>query len=199
MRLATLMFCSLMAARSGWAIGEERLVEGEFHNGDFVLARGNAAAEMYVDASDYSGVTRAASDLSQDIQRVTGVSPRVLHEEGTLGATAIIIGTLGKSALIDRLIREHKIDTTALQGKWESYLIQLVAQPIPGVSAALVIAGSDKRGTIYGIYEISEQIGVSPWYWWADVPIAHRDALFVKAGAASAGRAGRQIPGDFSE
>jgi len=178
--LAALWFCSLMAAGSCWAIGEERFVEGEFRSGDFVLARTNAAAAMYVDASDYPGVTRAANDLRQDIQRVTGAAPRVLHDEGALGATGIIIGTLGKSALIDRLIREHKIDATALQGKWESYLIQTVAQPIPGVSAALVIAGSDKRGTIYGIYEISEQIGVSPWYWWADVPIPHRDALFVK-------------------
>ncbi len=175
-------FCALIAAGSCWAIGEERFVEGEFHNGDFVLARVGATTEIYVDANDYPGVARAANDLCQDIQRVTGIAPRVQHDGSELGATAVIIGTLGKSALIDRLIREHKIDVARLQGKWESYVIQTVAQPIPGVSAALVIAGSDKRGTIYGIYESSEQIGVSPWYWWADVPIAHRDALFVKPG-----------------
>jgi Glycosyl hydrolase family 115/Gylcosyl hydrolase family 115 C-terminal domain/Glycosyl hydrolase family 67 N-terminus len=180
--LSTLTFCSLIAVGSCWAGGGDRFVEGEFHSGDFILARANAAAAVYVDASDYPGVTRAAKDLSQDIQRVTGTAPVVSHEEGTLGTTAVIIGTLGKSALIDRLILEHKIDVTGLQGKWESYLIQTVAQPIPGVSAALVIAGSDKRGTVYGIYEISEQIGVSPWYWWADVPIPHREALFVKPG-----------------
>jgi hypothetical protein len=177
-----LMFCWLTAAGSCWAIGEERFVESEFQRGDFVLARAGGAAAVYLDASDYAGVARAANDLSQDIQRVTGVTPAVLHEEAALGAMPVIIGTLGKSALIDRLIREHKIDATALQGKWESYLIQTVAHPLPGVSAALVIAGSDKRGSIYGIYEISEQIGVSPWYWWADVPAAHRDALFVKPG-----------------
>ncbi|MGB9468308.1 MAG: glycosyl hydrolase 115 family protein, partial [Candidatus Acidiferrum sp.] len=96
--------------------------------------------------------------------------------------SAVIIATLGKSALLDQLIRDHKIDTAALAGKWESYLIQTVAHPIPGVSSALLIVGSDKRGTIYGIYELSEQIGVSPWYWWADVPIPHQDALFVKPG-----------------
>lgn len=180
--LSRLVFCSLIAVGSCWAIGEERFVEGEFHSGDFVLARAGGAAGVYVDASDYAGVTRAAKDLSQDIQRVTGAAPAVVHEEGALGGTALIIGTLGKSALIDRLIHEHKIDAAGLQGKWESYLIQTVAQPIPGVSAALVIAGGDKRGTIYGIYEISEQIGVSPWYWWADVPIPHRDALFVEPG-----------------
>ena len=181
-KLLLAAFCPLIAAGSCWAIGEERFVEGEFHSGDFVLARAGAAAEIYVDASDHPGVTHAANDLCQDIQRVTGIAARVQHDGSELGATVVIIGTLGKSALIDRLIREHKIDTAGLQGKWESYLIQTVTQPIPGVSSALVIAGSDKRGTIYGIYEISEQIGVSPWYWWADVPIAHRDALFVKPG-----------------
>ena len=143
--LSRLVFCSLIAVGSCWAIGEERFVEGEFHSGDFVLARAGGAAGVYVDASDYAGVTRAAKDLSQDIQRVTGAAPAVVHEEGALGGTALIIGTLGKSALIDRLIHEHKIDAAGLQGKWESYLIQTVAQPIPGVSAALVIAGSDKR------------------------------------------------------
>ena len=76
-----LLFCSLIAAGSCWAIGEERFVEGEFHNGDFVLARASAAAEIYVDANDYPGVTRAANDLRQDIQRVTGTAPRVSHDE----------------------------------------------------------------------------------------------------------------------
>ena len=73
--------------------------------------------------------------------------------------------------MIDRLIRERK-STSPVTGKWESTLIQVVADPLPGVASALVIAGSDKRGTIYGIYDLSEQIGVSPWYWWADVPVA---------------------------
>ena len=84
--------------------------------------------------------------------------------------------------MIDRLIREHKIDVGAVKGKWESTLIQVVERPLPGVKRGLVIAGSDKRGTIFGIYDLSQQIGVSPWYWWADVPVAHKDALFVKAG-----------------
>ena len=71
---------------------------------------------------------------------------------------------------------------TGLPGRWEAYVRQTVDHPLPNVDRALVIAGSDKRGTIYGIYEISQQIGVSPWYWWADVPVRHRDALFVRAG-----------------
>ena len=71
------------------------------------------------------------------------------------------------------MIRENKLDASGVAGKWESFFIQVVPEPLPGVASALVIAGSDKRGTIYGIYDLSEQIGVSPWYWWADVPAEH--------------------------
>ena len=63
-----------------------------------------------------------------------------------------------------------------LQGKNEQYLITCVKQPFEDVEEALVIVGSDRRGTIYGTYELSEQIGVSPWYWWADVPVAKKQA-----------------------
>ena len=87
-----------------------------------------------------------------------------------------------KAPLIDGLVKAGKIKTDTIAGKWESFIIATVAQPLPGVDQALVIAGSDKRGTIYGIYEISEQIGVSPWYWWADVPPKRHESLFVKAG-----------------
>ena len=98
-----------------------------------------------------------------------------------LHPTAIIVGTLGKSALIDTLVRAGKLDVDDVRGHWESWLRQVVDQPLPGVERALVIAGADKRGTIYGLYDLSEQIGVSPWYWWADVVPEHREALFVAA------------------
>jgi len=95
---------------------------------------------------------------------------------------AIIVATLGKSSLVDNLVKAGTINAGAIAGKWESFVITTVEHPFPGVDQALVIAGSDKRGTIYGLYEISEQIGVSPWYWWADVPVKHHDNLFIKAG-----------------
>jgi hypothetical protein len=104
-------------------------------------------------------------------------SPRALSARAT-----IIAGTIGKNAIVDRLILERRIDVSGIVGKWESFLIQVVPHPQPGVDSALVIAGSDKRGTIYGIYDLSEEIGVSPWYFWADVPVVHRDALFVRPG-----------------
>ncbi len=93
-----------------------------------------------------------------------------------------MIGTISKSSIIDRLIREHKLDVSPITGKWEATVVQVVEKPMPGVARALVIAGSDKRGTIFGIYDLSEQIGVSPWCWWADVPVIHRDGLFVAPG-----------------
>jgi Glycosyl hydrolase family 115/Gylcosyl hydrolase family 115 C-terminal domain len=164
------------------ALGQASYVSFKYEQGDFVLVQGKHVAPLYVDSNDYPGVARAANDLSQDIQRVTGEVPAVVREQSALGVDAVMIGTLGKSAFVEQLIREHKIDVSALEGKWESYLVQTVAHPFPGVASALVIVGSDKRGSIFGIYEISEQIGVSPWYWWADVPVPHRDALFVKRG-----------------
>jgi hypothetical protein len=105
-----------------------------------------------------------------------------VHSEKELGASVLIIGTLGKSEMIDRLVREHKLDVSGIEGKWESFLIQVVKSPIPGVDTALIIVGSDKRGTIFGIYDLSEQLGVSPWYWWADVPVHHHEEIYVKAG-----------------
>jgi hypothetical protein len=148
----------------------------------FPLVRDRKASPICVDKSDYAGVLRAASDLQADIQRVSGFKPELTTDGAPSGKVAVIAGTLGKSALIDGLVKAGKIKTVAIAGKWESFIIATVTQPLPGVDQALVIAGSDKRGTIYGIYEISEQIGVSPWYWWADVPPKRHESLFVKAG-----------------
>ncbi len=163
-------------------IGEDRYVDSAYHPGDFTIVTRNAAATLLVDSADFPGVVRAANDLQADIERVTNHTTAVAHDEDNLGSNVIVVGTVGKSKVIDQLIRDHKIDVTAIAGKWESFLIQVVPKPLPGVASALIIAGSDKRGTIYGIYDFSDQIGVSPWYWWADVPVQHHDELFVKPG-----------------
>src|SRR4051812_47245406 len=172
----------LFSAVAAYALGDPRYVETSPSEGSFAIANQGAAARVYVDSRDYPGVTRAAGDLQADIARVTRLNAAIVHEVGRGGADAILIGTIGRSPVIDQLIREHKIDVTAVKGKWESTLIQVVERPVPGVKRGLVIARSDKRGTIYGIYDLSQQIGVSPWYWWADVPEVHKNALFVKAG-----------------
>jgi hypothetical protein len=181
--IAPLLLISLLAAPSDClAIGQEQYVENMREPGSFGIVQDGIAAPLYVDSNDHAGVVRAVNDLQADITRVTSLSPAITHEEKNLGAGAIIVGTVGKSQLIDQLIRDGKIDVTPIAGKWESFFIQVVPEPLPGVASGLVIVGSDKRGTIYGIYSLSEQMGVSPWYWWADVPVAYKDALFVKPG-----------------
>jgi hypothetical protein len=146
---------------------------------DFALVRAGAAAPLLVSSNDWPGVRRAAGDLQADIERVSEKKPAL----GTdIASAAVIIGTVGRSEAIDGLIAAGKLDVGAIRGRWEAFLIETVENPIPGVSRALVIAGSDKRGTIYGIYELSEQIGVSPWYWWADVPVKKRAELHVAPG-----------------
>ena len=165
-----------------FALGKPRYVETTGGRGSFPIVREKKASAIYVDASDYAGVVRAVNNLKADVVRVSGVAPVIVHDEAGLGAHAVIAGTIGKSALVDRLIRERKMDVSQVAGKWEAFVIEVVAKPMPGVDSALVIAGSDKRGAIYGVYDLSEQMGVSPWYFWADVPTVHKDALFVKAG-----------------
>ena len=165
-----------------FAIGQAQYVQAVRSPGGFPVAQGKDAATIYVDSTDWPGVLRAAGDLQIDIERVTGVKPRIAGSEKDLGTNTILIGTIGKSPTIDRLVKAGKIDVAPIRGKWESFFVQVVNQPFPGVASALVIAGSDKRGSIFGIYDLSEQIGVSPWYWWADVPVVHKSALFVKPG-----------------
>ena len=182
--LLLLFFLLLGGVHNARAIGQERYVESSPHAGSFALADGNNLATMYIDQNDYWGVVRASGDLQQDIMRVTGHTPAITDKKDGVGKNTdlVIIGTVGKSALIDELISSRKVDVTAIRGKWEFSLIQVVPNPLPGVRSALVIAGSDKRGTIYGIYDLSEQIGISPWYWWADVAVAHRDRIFITRG-----------------
>jgi hypothetical protein len=181
------VFFFLLVPTPVLAIGQERYVDTTNKPGNFVIVASNRAAPLYVDPNDYPGVVRAVHDLQADIQRVTDCRPEILPDSTHLAPRVILIGTLGKSPLIDDLVRTHKLDTTAVTAKWESFTIQTVANPLPGVTSALVIVGSDKRGTIYGIYDLSEQIGVSPWYWWADVPVRHQPTLTVKPGAFAQG------------
>jgi hypothetical protein len=172
----------LFTPRAALALGQPKMVETETTAGNLRLVVAGRAATLVVDSGDFPGVIRAAHDLQADIERVSGVRPALVEDGKAPGRESILIGTIGKSSLIDRLIRAHKIDVSQVQGKCESTLTQVVEHPLPGVARALVIAGSDKRGTIFGIYDLSEQIGVSPWYWWADVPPERHEALFVKAG-----------------
>lgn len=139
-------------------------------------------AAILVSTNDWPGVLRAGHDLGRDMERVTGVRPQMAADPFPGGKYAVIIGTVGHSHLLDRLARDGKIDTTDIAGKWESFFLQVVKNPLPGLDSALVICGSDKRGAIYGAYELSEQIGVSPWHFWCDVPARRQDRLYIRPG-----------------
>ena len=180
--LAPVLCGASVLAPAALALGQPSYVERAASRGSFAIAEHGKLATICVDANDYPGVIRAARDLRDDIQRVTGHAPAFSGGASCSASHAIIIGSLEKSSLLAQLARNKKIDTAPIAGKWESFFTQVVSRPGQGIAQALVIAGNDKRGTIYGTYDLSEQIGVSPWYWWADVPVKHSEALFVKPG-----------------
>jgi hypothetical protein len=165
--------------------------------GRFALSASGSAAPLVVSSSDFPGVLRVAKLLQADIQRVTDVPPDVVCDSLPSAAEIVLIGTLGKNPLLDRLVREKKLDVNDIAGRWETFLLQVVEKPFPGIKRALVIAGSDKRGAIYGMFDLSAQIGVSPWYWWADVPIRHQKKLFVLPGRHSLGEPAVKYRGIF--
>jgi hypothetical protein len=144
------------------------------HPNDFVIVSHNQQAVIAVDASDDALVLKAAALLQQDIEAVTGRKLSIV-QNNTGAAPVIIIGSLQHSALVQQLVKEKKLQADSLQQQWEGYRVQVVN------NRTLVITGSDRRGTAYGVLELSKQIGVSPWYWWADVPVQKKAALFFPA------------------
>ncbi|MBD5779678.1 glycosyl hydrolase 115 family protein [Pelagicoccus sp. NFK12] len=178
------LICTLVffAANVGYALGDASYVTRSKESSGLQLAAHGKLIDLYVDSEDHWGLVRAVGDLQADFEKVTGTQPKLEHSPSKLGKTAVIVGTIGKSALIDRLVSDGKIDISEVRGKWEAYHIELVDQPAKGLQKALVIAGSDMRGAIFGVYDLSEQIGVSPWHWWADVPATKSSTLWVKNG-----------------
>ena len=128
---------------------------------------------------EYEGVKMAIQNLREDLKRVLDSIPTESSNTPT-----IIIGTLGRNKEID------KLKLSDLKGKREKFIITTVGQQ-------LVIAGSDRRGTIYGIYELSRQLGVSPWYWWADAPIARHDNAYIIPGTYTDGEPAVEFRGIF--
>ena len=196
-----ILFCTVLFIMAMNVMAQrQREAERSSGRGTFCIAKDGKAAAIVVDEQDWKGVVRAANDLGDDIRKVAPptapegasivlcsngesiVSPSggaldlwSLATVGTQERGAILIGTIGKSRIIDKLVKQKKLDVSKVKGQWESFVIDVV-------DGNLVVAGSDKRGTIFGIYEISQRIGVSPWYWWADVPVKHQDEVYWKDG-----------------
>jgi hypothetical protein len=136
---------------------------------------------IYVDDADDALVKRSAELLQNDIEMVTGKKPVLVNNISTAPTgNIIVIGTLEKSSLIKKLIAEKKIPNT-IKNKWEAYRVESITNPFSGFKNGLIIAGSDRRGTAYGVFEVSKRIGVSPWYWWADVPVKKKAEIFINA------------------
>lgn len=157
----------------------------------------------YKNVRGHGQLLRAVNDLRQDFAMVCGgidsrcipvddnsdMQTRRLKDAGTAAPPlvsdvsghnrrAIIIGAMSESGYIHSLMERGILpEAEQIEGRWEAYLMKQVANPFDGIEEALVIAGSDIRGTIYGIYNLSEYIGVSPWYWWSDVPVRARANL----------------------
>ncbi len=163
----------------------------------FRLSAAGKSVPIYVSDADFPGVIRAAKDLQNDITAVTKAQPPLSTGAIKAAGSIVIIGTIGKSPLIDELIKNKKLNVDGIAGKWETYLIQTVLNPVPGVAKALVITGSDKRGTIFGIYDLSAKIGVSPWYWWADVTVKEQKTLYVLPGRHTDGEPAVKYRGIF--
>ena len=173
------------------------LVSEKKTDGWFCLAAVGRTAPLCLSSHDFAGVLKVAEILQADIEKVTTVKPDLYIDTYPKAGEIMIIGTLGSSRIIDSLASENKIDGSQLAGKWEKFLIQVVRKPLPGVDHALVIAGSDKRGTLYGMFELSAQIGVSPWYWWADVPVASNRDLYIAPGPFTLGEPSVKYRGIF--
>ena len=187
----------LIATQSANAQNNGSYVSSTTGKGYFTLSAAGKSAPLYISESDFPGVIRALKDMQKDITSVTKAQPSLSTGKVDGGKAIVLVGTLGKSPLIDKLVQQKKLDVKGIQGKWETFLLQVVQNPMPGVDKALVIAGSDKRGTIYGIYDLSAQIGVSPWYWWADVPVKEQKSLYVLPGRHSDGEPAVKYRGIF--
>ena len=141
-----------------------------------------AGATIGYSDQEPKAVQIAAANLQQDFARVMGFTP-VKSD-----APTILIGTVGHNSRIDQLVKQKVLKD--LKGKREKYIITTI-------DGQLVIAGSDRRGTVYGIYELSQQMGVSPWYWWMDVPVLKRNYVGVLPGQYTDGEPAVEFRGLF--
>jgi Glycosyl hydrolase family 115/Gylcosyl hydrolase family 115 C-terminal domain len=165
--------------------------------GFFPLVSNLGTTLIYIDPKDYWLVHKAAELLQQDLLMLTEKKTEIVFTLPSTAGSVIIIGSVDSSAIIKKLSDEKKINTSDMQGKWESFRLQTINNPLPGIHNALVIAGSDKRGTAYGVFELSRKMGVSPWYWWADVPVKKKKEIYIKSGIYNNGSPSVKYRGIF--
>ena len=177
-----LTVCSLLCFTSP-ASAAKKFVS--FQSEEFTWIEGGKAYPILMDSNEDKGVQRAIKSLQQDAFQVTGTIPEIALKPNS--KRAMIIGTLENSQWIKQLVNSGKINKEELDGKREKYILTTIKNPLDGIEEAVVIAGSDKRGAIYGVYELSRQMGVSPWYYWADAPIQKNSTISIKSGSYTDG------------
>ena len=172
-RRATLAALGLLSlAASVLAIGQDTCVTFKSSPSTFTVVSSGKAAPILLSPDEWPGVQRAAFDFASDIESVTGVKPELANLTVSVAAsvtnstsfgslTPIIVGTLGKSELIAEVVNRTKLDVSSIEGRWEAFMAKEVKDPFPGVSSAYVVIGADKRGTIFALYDHSEQFGMS--------------------------------------
>ncbi|PQE31461.1 immunoglobulin i-set domain-containing protein [Rutstroemia sp. NJR-2017a WRK4] len=162
---------------NGGVVGDAAVPGGDLGHNATETAAGGGITALYT----YRAPTSDINYTLGSVQNFTG--PTLLPSNP--GSTVLIVGTVSKSPLITYLVNAGLLDTTPINGQWESFMSVIIQNPLPGVDKAMVIVGADVRGTIYGLYDISEQAGVSPWYWWADVPVRTQDGVWALTGQAT--------------
>jgi hypothetical protein len=177
MKIASLYFCfTFLFLLKSYS---QNFVIDKNETGAFPIVS-NAATVIYTDENDDWLIQKSASFFQNDIEKVSGKKPEIIHTISPKTTNLIIIGSIKNSKLIQQLIQSKKIDVDSIKNKWEAYQIKIVDKPFKGIDKALVIAGSDKRGTAYGVFEMSKEMGVSPWNWWADVPVKKKKEIYLK-------------------
>jgi len=165
-----------MAANSRAAI----TVKNEATNGFVPLVSSTTIADILIDRNDARVVEIASLLLAEDIESITGKRPKVFFSDQEVTSdTVVIAGTLGISAPIDQLVRDGRIDVEPIRGRWEASIVVMLDDALPGGKKAIVVVGSDRRGTAYGLMDISRAMGVSPWVWWADVTPTPQKELYI--------------------
>ena len=192
-----LIILSASSCQTAFAQNKNSYISFTKGKDNFVISANGKSTPLLISSKDWWGVMHAFKDFQTDVERVTGKKPELYTKKIPSAKEIIIAGTIDKSPLIDELVKEKKIDIGSIKGKWEDSFIQTIEKPFPGIDRALVIIGSDKRGTIYGIYDLSEKIGVSPWYWWADVPAKQHKSIYVLPGKFTEGSPSVKYRGIF--
>jgi hypothetical protein len=170
--LKNLIVCCIFSISSLYTFAQVSLVSNPGQN-TFHLNR----SSILYDDNEPKLIKIAAQLLQQDIQSVTGNESTIYTEKNN--SPLVIIGTT-ESKHIQLLLKNGKLTQQSLPAGWDGYSIQIVANPFPDVQQALVIIGFNKRGAAYGTLLLSELMGVSPWYWWADVPVKKQENIFVE-------------------